>query len=46
MLINLIVGFVTLAAVGAVLIWRCFPGVRSSIEAPKHQVARWDREPI
>jgi hypothetical protein len=44
MLINLIVGFVTLGVIGAIVFWLCFPGVRSSIEAPKHQVARWDRE--
>jgi hypothetical protein len=45
MLINLIVGFVTLGAVGAMVIWLCFPGVRASIEEPKHRVANWDREP-
>ena len=44
MLINLIVGSVTLAAIGAFVIWLCLPGLRSSIEAPKHPVAQWDRE--
>lgn len=44
MLINLIVLLITGLAAVFGLAWLLAPGLRSSIEAPKYDVARWDCE--
>jgi hypothetical protein len=43
MLINLIVLSITVLAVASVAVWLIVPSLRKSIEAPKYDVARWDR---
>jgi hypothetical protein len=43
MLINLIVGAVTVLTAVTVLAWLLLPGMRRSIEEPKYKVAEWDR---
>jgi hypothetical protein len=43
MLINLIVASITALAVGFVLLWLLLPSMRGPIEAPKYDVAEWDR---
>jgi hypothetical protein len=43
MLINLIVLGVTALVVVFVIAWLLAPGLRSSIETPKYDVANWDR---
>jgi hypothetical protein len=39
--VNLIVLAVTLLVAGFVLVWICFPPVRTWIEAPKYRVLEW-----
>jgi len=43
MLINLIVLTTTALVTAFVLVWLFVPGLRTSIEAPKYDVADWDR---
>ena len=44
MLINILVVSITMIALVFVAIWSLFPGLRSSIEAPKYPLAHWDEE--
>jgi hypothetical protein len=44
MLINVIVLGVTLLALSLMVAWLLIPGLRASIEAPKYDVASWDRK--
>jgi hypothetical protein len=45
MLINLIVGAITVLTAVFVVVWLLLPGLRRSIEEPKYKVAEWDIDP-
>jgi hypothetical protein len=44
MFINLLVLSITVIMVFFVILWLSFPQLRGSIEAPKYQIAEWDRD--
>ena len=46
MLINLIVLSITVLTFAFVLVWLRRPDLRTSIEAPKYDVAKWDTAPV